>query len=231
MKSFNKVTAIVLLGIALIGIVILLLRSKKELEKEKPNYPIVYVSYDTPVEGYDVSITWYPTDKEPVEEGSDHVAEFGSADISFRNGGGKGFSINTYITIPEWFGKHPLVNDTEYLTLHYEPLSGEEILPKGNDQIIIFTDIDFDGREELIINMYRGGAQFSNSYEAYKIINGKAVLVDYPPFYGFDDWFQDYRLVFHPEDKTVECYRGTGVDQYSVIYQFDGTGNPPVKLE
>ena len=172
-------------------------------------FPIVHICYDTPIEDYSVMIDWFPTDRRPISPGEIVLAEYGPADITLLHGkSGKKYVItDESITIPNWLLEHK-IQDDETITLDYLPFES-------------------DGNKEIVINCYKGGAQGANKYVAYKIVNGEIEKVTYAPFYGKEERFEDYRIKFHLEDKTIEGLYGTGVDTYSIIYEFDGTGKKP----
>lgn len=191
-------------------------------------FPIVHIYYNTLIEDYSVIIDWYPTDRKPISAGEIVLAEYGPADITLLNekNGKKYVLTEECITIPNWLFEHK-IQDEETITLDYLPFESNEIIPPGTDQLVFFADIDYDGNKEIVINCYKGGAQGANKYVAYKIVSGEVEKVTYAPFYGKEERFEDYRIKFHIEDNTVESLRGTGPDTYSILYEFDGTGNKP----
>lgn len=201
----------------------------------RPVIPVVHISYDTPVDGYTIYVKWYPTDSISITPGDSAYITWGPADFNLHNNVTKKIiSISSNgISVPEWIFTERKLNSEESLVLHYTPFGTmEDVIPVGNEQIVSFADVDFDGEKELIINCFKGGAQeAANTYTAFNMTDNGAEMIDYPPFFGKEERFEDYRVVFHPETKTVESIYGTGINQYSKVYQFDGSGRAPVLLE
>lgn len=182
-----------------------------------------------------MSFDWYPTEDYSIVPGDSVYITWGPAEIVLHNiQTKKDISLSSDgITVPEWVFTQRILKAEESLVLHYEPFRSEdEVIPPGNEQIVSFADVDFDGEKELIINCFKGGAQeAANTYTAFNLTDNGAEMIDYPPFFGKEERFEDYRVVFHPETKTVESIYGTGINQYSKVYQFDGSGRAPVLLE
>lgn len=200
-----------------------------------PALPIVHISYDTPIEGYTVSIDWSPTEDYTIPPGDTVYITWGPAVFNLHNNvTKKNISISSNgVSVPEWIFTERKLNSEESLVLHYTPFSTlEDVVPVGNEQIVFFADVDFDGEKELIINCFKGGAQeAANTYTAFNLTDNGAEMIDYPPFFGKEERFEDYRVVFHSGNKTVEGIYGTGINQYSKVYQFDGSGNAPVLIK
>ena len=198
----------------------------------RPVIPIVHISYDTPINGFTVSIDWYPCKDYPVTPGDSVYITWGPADIVLHNDKTKKDILisSDGISVPKWIFTERELKAEESLVLHYTPFGTmEDVIPVGNEQIVAFADVDFDGEKELIINCYKGGAQeAANTYTAFNLTDNGAEMIDYPPFFGKEERFEDYRVVFHSETKTVEGIYGTGINQYSKVYQFDGSGNATV---
>lgn len=45
-----------------------------------------------------------------------------------------------------------------------------------------FQDLDFDGIEELVIVHYSVAVRFYDGYDVYRIVDGRPILIKYPPF-------------------------------------------------
>jgi hypothetical protein len=69
--------------------------------------------------------------------------------------------------------------------------------PIGYNTPFQFTDVDFDGKEELLINDWYQG-QGGNGYYVYKIKGNSIQLIDYPPFNSIDNLTK-----FDYENKTI----------------------------
>ena len=194
------------------------------------SYPIVHISYDSPIKGYSIFIDCYPTDKKELKPGKTAYASWSPADITLRNRRtGKDIVIHDVeILLPEWGDDDHVVKQEERITLHYKPFDAKgPLIPPGNDQIVFFADIDFDGQDEFLVNSYRAGAQWANTYVAYNLYEDKAEMIVYPPF----DSFEDYRIEFDVKHRTVKSYYGTGVNLSSELFQFDGSGSAPILIK
>ena len=149
------------------------------------SYPIVHISYDSPIKGYSIFIDCYPTDKKELKPGKTAYASWSPADITLRNRRtGKDIVIHDVeILLPEWGDDDHVVKQEERITLHYKPFDAKgPLIPPGNDQIVFFADIDFDGQDEFLVNSYRAGAQWANTYVAYNLYEDKAEMIVYPTF-------------------------------------------------
>lgn len=199
--------------------------SNSEALQAHIDYPQVSITFDTLVEGYAVQILWRPNDTEPLKKGEKVVAGFGPADIYLAREDMKEPMVieDVGITIPEWLDNEHVLQQYETVELHYEPVCGDEIIPKGIDQLILFADIDFDGEKELLVNMYKGGIQYANAYHAYKIKDWTVTVMEYGPFNG-DDSIQDYFTEFQPEKKRIVVHHMLSSENGDNIYQFDGKG-------
>lgn len=221
----NKKIFLFFIGLSLFGC---------SCQEKRAVLPVVHISYDTPIEGYIVFIDWNPTDGYTITPGDSVYITWGPAEIVLHNSQTKKditLSSND-ITIPEWIHTERVIKAEESIVLHYEPFGTEDgVIPPGNEQLVFFSDIDFDGEKELILNYYKGGAQWANTYTAYNITEDGVEMIDYPPFFGDGERFEDYRFEFNVEKKTVKShYRPLFVWFYRV-YQFDGSGRAPVLIE
>lgn len=88
-----------------------------------------------------------------------------------------------------------------------------------------FRDLDFDGIEELVIVHYSMAVRFHNGYDVYRIVDGRPILINYPPFNeDRNDWgfgMTDYPW-FDYKHKTISCVypegelNTTGVKVYAI---------------
>jgi vancomycin permeability regulator SanA len=71
-----------------------------------------------------------------------------------------------------------------------------------------FIDLDFDGIEELVIVHQSMGVRYHDGYDVYRIVEGRPVLIDYPPY---NDWREvcGFGMTDYPEfdykKKTISC--------------------------
>ena len=71
-----------------------------------------------------------------------------------------------------------------------------------------FMDLDFDGIEELVIVHQSMAVRYHDGYDVYRIVEGKPVLIDYPPYIvNKKDW--GFGMTDYPEfdykKKTISC--------------------------
>lgn len=71
-----------------------------------------------------------------------------------------------------------------------------------------FMDLDFDGIEELVIVHHSMGVRYHDGYDVYRIVEGRPVLINYPPYNdNVDDW--GFGMTDYPEfdfkKKTISC--------------------------
>ena len=78
----------------------------------------------------------------------------------------------------------------------YTRKKDDEILSKYSP--FFFSDVNFDGKEELLINDYNGGARGSNAYEVYEVSPYHAEILKDPPFNVLEDGITE----FDPKNKT-----------------------------
>ena len=86
-----------------------------------------------------------------------------------------------------------------------------------------FQDMDFDGIPELIIVHQSDTVRYHDKYNVYRIVEGKPILLDYPPYYvegcvGFG--MTDYPE-FDFKKKTITCPKAEGDIRY---YGYDVYG-------
>jgi len=71
-----------------------------------------------------------------------------------------------------------------------------------------FMDLDFDGIEELVIVHQSMGVRYHDGYDVYRIVEGRPVLINYPPY---NDWREvcGFGMTDYPEfdykKKTISC--------------------------
>lgn len=95
--------------------------------------------------------------------------------------------------------------------------------PMPYDIPFFFKDMDFDGKEELVIVHYSLGVRFHDGYDIYRIVEGKPFQIDYPPFNdNVKDW--GFGMTDYPEfdykAKTISCPYPEGEMTYGsrIIY-------------
>lgn len=104
-----------------------------------------------------------------------------------------------------FFGEPSLYMQREYIgeeeiVLDYVPKTDSCILARKTP--FFFSDIDFDGEDEFLINLYMGGARSSNHYLCYEL-NPFRPMTNEPFCWGLEDDFVD----FYPEKKEIKYWK------------------------
>lgn len=183
---------------------------KKQINaNEQPaeqNQVCVKLVYDKPIDGYEVTANWQPFEAKGCETG--YIT------INFRDiSTGKEFQyinrekFSSYhtdlITSAEGFDgyKDGDVYHVEYVT---KPSPFEES-PIDYYLPFQFYDIDFDGDNELLINIYDKG-QPGNGYDVFEITDAGLIEKSYPPFNLVDNMMK-----FDNQNKIITYYQKDGV--------------------
>lgn len=140
-----------------------------------------------------------------------------SADLTFTKGG-QSFKLHTQcigdtafckgrldfqFENPKLFKKYK--NKTIKANYHYYK-DENQMMPMYTP--FFFTDLDFDGIEELVIVHQSMGVRYHDGYDVYRIVEGRPVLIDYPPY---NDWREvcGFGMTDYPEfdykKKTISC--------------------------
>lgn len=177
--------------------------------KDNILYDSFTVVYRQPINGYRVkAVVRY-----------DNYISFGvlNADFTFMRRG-KAFTWHTQCFGDTVFCKGRLDYDHENPKIfeHYtgKTVYGDYHNYKDENGVIspytpfFFQDLDFDGIKELIIVHYSMAVRFHNGYDVYRIVEGKPILINYPPFNeDRNDWgfgMTDYPW-FDYKHKTISC--------------------------
>lgn len=78
---------------------------------------------------------------------------------------------------PDLFRKY--CNKTVYADYHEYREEGQ-LMPMYTP--FFFRDLDFDGIEELVIVHRSMAVRYHDGYDVYRIVEGKPILIDYPPY-------------------------------------------------
>lgn len=120
------------------------------------NQPHIYIKYKQPINGYTVKVMWL------------QYGEVGNALFCLEKQG-----VQYYYFAEKWTDKILYDKDNTYpnntvIELDYTAkLESEEYL--SDDSPFFFSDVDFDGEEEFIINRYKSGSRDSNAYDVYDV--------------------------------------------------------------
>lgn len=146
----------------------------------------VYFKYNQTVNGYEVTARWMPYDQR--SETGMVIMNFQNKDTGdeFQYFGEKYNSFNTDdVTFAKDFKGYK--NGDVYYFNYKSPDSDDPFKevngnsPLGYYTSFQFLDIDFDGKEELLISdMYKGHA--GNNYDVYKVTNKGLQILKYVPF-------------------------------------------------
>ena len=164
-----------------------------------------HVRYDKPINGYTVTAVI-----EPYEDADwgPTVLTFTKGDISFSvyvdSFTKEGFSLKGY-------------DASEEVVLQYSPK------PKGvmlySKEPFCFSDVDFDGTEEILVLDYGQGVHGVNAYRVFEP-NGK--LREDAPFMELDDHYE-----FDAAQKTIACkyYEDPETGPFNDIYKRQKDGS------
>ena len=125
-----------------------------------------------------------------------HTQCFG--DTAFCNG-----RFDYEIENPKIFRKYK--NKTIESDYHLHKVKGAQ-MPMYTP--FFFMDLDFDGIEELVIVHQSMAVRYHDGYDVYRIVEGRPVLIDYPPY---NDWREvcGFGMTDYPEfdykKKTISC--------------------------
>lgn len=120
------------------------------------NQPHIYIKYKQPINGYTVKVMWLQD------------SEVGNALFCLEKQG-----IQYYYFAVKWTDKilydkgNTYPNNTVIELDYTAKLESEEYL--SDDSPFFFSDVDFDGEEEFIINRYKSGSRDSNAYDVYDV--------------------------------------------------------------
>ena len=97
-------------------------------------------------------------------------------------------------------------------------LKSEEYL--SDDSPFFFSDVDFDGEDEFIINRYKSGSRDSNAYDVYDVSPyGYFIQKTEVPFTELENG----QCKFDSENKTITVYGSNGWNNIiNKTYQLKG---------
>ena len=99
--------------------------------------------------------------------------------------------------------------NTLIIELNYIPkLDSEKYL--SDNSPFFFSDIDFDGKDEFIINRFKGGSKGSNAYDVYKVGMNEITLMSESPFTELENGHCEFSSI----NKTVTIHKHDGAYHY-----------------
>lgn len=166
------------------------------------------VAYNQPVNGYKVKAV------ANLSVSDDDII---SADLTFSKNG-KSFTLHTQCFGDTVFCKGRLDYEFEnpelFKKYRNKTIKADYNRYKEDDHLMpmytpfFFMDLDFDGIEELVIVHHSMAVRYHDGYDVYRIVEGRPVLIDYPPY---NDWREacgfgmtDY-AEFDFKKQTISC--------------------------
>lgn len=175
------------------------------------------IEYRQPVNGYQV--------KAVVNMEDDILG----ANLTFMKDG-KSFSLHTSSFGDTLYnkGQWGLLGENEALIKKYlnQTIRADYHENRAKDEVMaswtpfFFRDLDFDGIEELVIVHYSMAVRFHSGFDVYRIVEGKPILIDYPPYKTYEDFGMTDYLEFDYKQKTISCPYPEGELKYTgrIIY-------------
>lgn len=166
------------------------------------------IVYRQPINGYKVKA---------VAKLTGDMYDIISADLTFTKEG-KSFILHTQCFGDTVFCKgrmdYEFENPELFKKYRNKTIEADYHLYKEEDRLIpiytpfFFMDLDFDGIEELVIVHYSMAVRYGDGYNVYRIVEGRPVLINYPPYNDNKvDW--GFGMTSYPEfdfkKKTISC--------------------------
>ena len=172
-----------------------------ETDFESFNQPRIFIKYKQPVNGYTVKIMWFQYGE--IGNALFHLEKNGKVHYLFVEKWSDKFLYDKYCNDNV---KYP--NDT-IIELNYIPkLDSEKYL--SDNSPFFFSDIDFDGKDEFIINRFKGGSKGSNAYDVYKVGMNEITLMSESPFTELENGHCEFSSI----NKTVTIHKHDGAYHY-----------------
>lgn len=188
-----------------------------KIEKEgkgKKGLEMYRVNYNNRINDYKITVDWYP------HTGASKNSVLGKGEIHFSHSSGAQFKIthkNFYLIdiIPfNWeTGKLCLPSEKEITLDYIQYADTSEFIQ--TDLPFLFYDINFDGKDELVL-IHPGAAQRNRDYLAVYFINDKHIVENLPNSdtnHGSDYAFDSYTK-FNKMKKTVTMFDSGGATIY-----------------
>ena len=184
----------------------------------------IHLKYKTPVNGYDIDVLW--TNITPISlvfwAAGENDKLIGTAIIRFKKENCYTEVIHESFTLdmsvfdvktPEDF-----YNMKDFYVIEYDKgkSSTYDKFPSRTDLPFFFCDVNFDGKKDLILNLYCWGARFSNAYRVYLAENDcfETDLLyratEQKPYIKFDD-----NTEFDYKKKEITLYSSGGWATYT----------------
>jgi hypothetical protein len=165
------------------------------------------LKYNKPIEGYRVKIEWTP-----YESYEDHSA--GLAVICFEKNGYRFSVIDSNFVSPVLTNKDrkrniALFKNDTVINIEYSTKIIQELLRR--DVPFSFSDIDFDGQKELVMNIFGEGQRHTDIFRIFKldsvgnIVKTSKQITFQKPYIDFDGFTK-----FNRKNKTITNFFGGG---------------------
>lgn len=172
------------------------------------NYPRVFINYKQKVNSYRVKIIWFPF---IYKQG---YTDYGLAILYFQNDTSE-FYLYNEIFHDDGLYKYMPLKDGDSISLDYTQKNPDDYLAE-NSVPFFFQDIDFDGKDELLITKWNCGSRNSSTYYVYKISEeGDVYLINEEPFNNMENGHTE----FNPLNKTITNRFSSSAFNY-VIYTY-----------
>ena len=126
------------------------------ISPKESDIPTVFIKYDQPINGYNVTVDLYP----------DGDGFYGPADLHFSKGN-TSFTVHVDNFDEDHFNRETVLHGGETIKLKHTPLPrGKMISP---DCTFFFSDVDFDGTKELLVKEPLAGTRGTNLYHVYEL--------------------------------------------------------------
>ena len=188
-----------------------------ETDFESFNQPRIFIKYKQPVNGYDVTVVCLPYNYTYDKERNTEI--WGNALLCFEKKDSRFYIYNeSFSDSVLYYVNEQEVRDNMILELDYLPKSTKEYL--SHNSPFFFSDVDFDGEEELIINNWKCGIRHCNTYDVYKITNNDVKQLTEAPFVNPTGKISNYNSEFDSVNKTITIHKRTRSTYYGGYYKY-----------
>lgn len=186
-------------------------------------FSCLQIHYAKPIEGYKVSVLWYPE----IEVSSGVI---GKAILHFEFKNGINFNLTHNFFVSSIINANPktgspIINPTKtiYSIDNYYSSNNTNFLTDCKLEPFFFEDVNFDGKKELLLTKSRQGQRFVNTFEVY-LIDKDGGLVDdlYQITRDMPFAALDAHSVINVKNKTINIYTSGGANNWSnKLYTID----------
>lgn len=168
---------------------------------------------------YRQRVNGYQVEAELIDINTDWPMAMSSALLHFSKDDGKCFTV-----FVDWFGDPSIT--AEVLLAHkgmryvtdYEPADDPYL---ASNSPFYFADMDFDGRDELVIVEWLCGRGLANMYDVYAVEDYYADRITSPPF----DYIEKNTTTFIPEKKQIVNFFANIWESERYVYERVGNLN------